>query len=389
MAHAPLAVAAQHSYNARAFFCPFDETPMNRRSLFGLAALALTALGLTGCKDEPATGTAAAPAQTFEWKMVTAWPKNYPGLGTSVERFAERVNAMSNGQLTVRTYAAGELVPAMEVFDAVSRGTAQLGHSASYYWKGKVATAQFFTSVPFGLSTAEMNAWLSQGGGQQLWEEAYAPFGVKPLTAGNSTMQMGGWFNKEINRLEDLKGLKIRMPGLGGEVLSRIGATTVNLPGGEVFTALQTGVIDASDWVSPYNDLAFGLHKAARYYYYPGWQEPQAVIELLVNQQAWDALPPHLQAIVSEAAKASTLAMMEEYTYHNALALAQLKEQGVELRRFPDEVLDALRAESEHVLGELAAQSELNGRIWASLKAFQAQIEPMHALSEKELYNWR
>ncbi|MFC3608154.1 TRAP transporter substrate-binding protein [Stutzerimonas tarimensis] len=361
---------------------------MNRRPFLGLAAALLAAL-VAGCNDDQPTGQTAEPQETFRWKMVTAWPKNHPGLGIAAERFAERVNAMSNGQLTIRTYAAGELVPAMEVFDAVSRNTAEMGHGASYYWKGKTPTAQFFTSVPFGLSTLEMNAWLSQGGGQQLWEEAYAPFGVKPLAAGNSTMQMGGWFNREVNSLEDLRRLKIRTPGLGGEVLSRLGATTVTLPGGEVFTALQTGAIDATDWVSPYDDLAFGLHKVARYYYYPGWQQPQAVIEVLINETAWDSLPPHLQAIVSEAARAANLAMMDDYVWNNALALEELQRQGVELRRFPDEVLDALREESEKVVAELAAQSELNGRIWASMKAFQAQVTPMHALSEKELYNWR
>lgn len=364
---------------------------MKRRHLFGAAAL-LAGLFLTGCKDEqaPATGQSASePAKTYQWKMVTAWPKNYPGLGTSAERLAERVTTMSGGRLTIKVYAAGELVPALEVFDAVYRGTAALGHGASYYWKGKVPTAQFFTSVPFGLSAIEMNAWLSKGGGQALWEEAYAPFGVLPMVVGNSGMQMGGWFNKEINALDDLRGLKIRMPGLGGEVLTRLGATSVNLPGGEVFTALQTGAIDATDWVSPYNDLAFGLHKAARYYYYPGWQEPQAVLELLVNQKAFDELPADLQAILTEATRAASRDMLDDYTYHNALALDQLKQQGVELKRFPDEVLQAMRNEAEQVLGELAAQSELNGRIWASMKAFQAQAEAMHAISEKELYDWR
>lgn len=362
---------------------------MTRRYLL-LAAGLLAALGLAGCdKDKPAAGAAAVPAQSYHWKMVTAWPKNYPGLGTGAERLAERVKVMSGGRLTIKVYAAGELVPAMEVFDSVSRGTTELGHGAAYYWKGKVPTAQFFTSVPFGLSTSEMNAWLSRGGGQALWDEAYAPFGVKPLPAGNSGMQMGGWFNREIESLDDLKGLKIRMPGLGGEVLSRLGATPVNLPGSEVFTSLQTGAIDASDWVSPYNDLAFGLHKAARYYYAPGWQEPQAVIELLINQKAYDSLPPDLQAILGEAARAANQDMLDDYVYNNALALEELKRQGVQLRRFPDEVLDALRQQSEFVLGELAAQSELNGRIWASMTAFQAQVTPMHQLSEKELHDWR
>jgi len=367
---------------------------MKRRHLFGAAAALLATLGLAGCNDDKKVENAgqpaaSEPAKTYTWKMVTAWPKNYPGLGTAAERLADRVKVMSDGRLTIKVYAAGELVPALEVFDAVSRGTAELGHGAAYYWKGKVPTAQFFTSVPFGLSAIEMNAWLSKGEGQKFWEEAYAPFGVKPMVVGNTGMQMGGWYNKEIDSLDDLRGLKIRMPGLGGEVLARLGATTVNLPGGEVFTALQTGAIDATDWVSPYNDLAFGLHKAAKYYYYPGWQEPQAVLELLVNQKAMDTLPEDLQAILTEATRAASRDMMDDYVYNNALALDQLKQQGVEFKRFPDEVLGAMQEQSELVLGELAEQSELNGRIWASMKAFQEQVKPMHEISEKELYNWR
>lgn len=366
---------------------------MNRRNLFGAAAVLLAAVGLAGCKDDKAgteQAAAAAPAQeAIHWKMVTAWPKNYPGLGTSAERLADRINAMSAGRLTVKVYAAGELVPALEVFDAVSRGTAEMGHGTPYYWKGKVPAAQYFSSVPFGLSTLEMNAWLSKGGGQALWDEVYAPFGVKPLSAGNTTMQMGGWYNKEINSLADIQGLKIRMPGLGGEVWSKLGAITVNLPGGEIFTSLQTGAIDATDWVSPYNDLAFGLHQAAKYYYFPGWQEPQAVVESMVSQKAFDALPADLQAIVVEAARAATLDMMDDYIYHNAIALDDLKKKDVQLRRFPDEVLDAMRRESAVVLEELAAQNELNGRIWASMQEFQEKASKMQEISEKELYNWR
>ncbi len=363
---------------------------MIRRPLL-LASALLAAIGLSGCKEEPAAPQAAGTpaAESFHWKMVTAWPKNYPGLGTAAERLAERVKVMSNGRLTIKVYAGGELVPPLEVFDAVSRGTAELGHGAAYYWKGKVPAAQFFTAVPFGLSTSEMNAWLSKGGGQALWDEAYAPYGVKPMVVGNTGMQMGGWYNKEINSLDDLKGLKIRMPGLGGEVLSKLGATTVNLPGGEVFTSLQSNAIDATDWVSPYNDLAFGLHKAAKFYYHPGWQEPQAVLELLVNQKALDSLPADLQAILTEAARAASQDMLDDYVYHNAMALDELKKQGTLLKRFPDDVLAAMQRESAVVLGELAAQSELNGRIWASMQAFQAQVSQMHKVSEQELYNWR
>ena len=366
---------------------------MKRRDILAAAGVGLAAAALAGCNDKSektaAAGAPAAEQQTFNWKMVTSWPKNFPGVGVGAERFATLVNEMSGGRLKIKVYAAGELVPALEVFDAVSRGTAEMGHGAPYYWKGKVPAAQFFCALPFGPNAQEMNAWLHRGGGMQLWEEVYKPFGVLPMACGATGVPTAGWFNKEINALEDLRGLKIRMPGLGGEVLTRLGATSVNLPGGEVFTALQTGAIDATDWVSPYNDLAFGLHKAARYYYYPGWQEPQAVLELLVNQEAFDELPADLQAILTEATRAASRDMLDDYTYHNALALDQLKQQGVELKRFPDDVLQAMRNEAEQVLGELAAQSELNGRIWASMKAFQAQAEAMHAISEKELYDWR
>ena len=365
---------------------------MNRRQLFGAAAALLATLGLAGCKDDTAPAAqqaTAAPAQTFQWKMVTSWPKNYPGLGTAAERLAERINAMSDGRLSVKVYAAGELVPALEVFDAVSRGTAEMGHGTPYYWKGKVPAAQFFTSIPFGFSTLEMNAWIHKGEGQALWDEAYGVHGVKPFNAGNTTMQMGGWFNKEINSVDDLKGLKIRMPGLGGEVLAKLGATTVNLPGGEIFTSLQTGAIDATDWVSPYNDLAFGLNKAAKYYYYPAWQEPQALVELLVNKSAYEKLPADLKAIVGEAARAAALDMMDDYTFNNAKALPVLVEQGAILKRFPDAVLQALRETSEVVLNEVAAQSDLNTRIHASQTAFLEKVRASMTLTERELYNWR
>lgn len=362
---------------------------MIRRLMLASALLAVS--GLSGCKDDQPTHApgSAAPAHNVEFKMATAWPRNYPGPGTAAERLAERVKTMSNGRLTIKVYASGERVPALEVFDAVSRGTIELGHSAAYYWKDKVPAAQFFTAVPFGLSAAEMNAWLSKGGGQALWDEAYAPYGVRPMAAGNTGMQMGGWYNTEINSLDDLKGLKIRMPGLGGEVLSKLGATAVNLPAGEVFSALQTNAIDATDWVGPYNDLAFGLHQAAKFYYYPGWQEPQAVLELLINQKAYASLPADLQAILTEAARAANQDMQDDYIYHNAMALDELKQQGILLKRFPDDVLDAMRHESTVVLGELAAQNELNGRIWASMQAFQAQVSQMQQISEKELYNLR
>ena len=233
-----------------------------------LLVMVAAALVLSACnKDcEPQAGAAGAePAKTFKWKLVTSWPKNFPGLGTAPERFAEQVEQLSGGRLTIKVYGAGELVPALQVFDAVSQGTAEMGHSGAYYWKGKASAAQFFTSVPFGLTAQEMNGWIQYGGGQALWEEVYAPFNLLPLPGGNTGVQMGGWFNKEINSVDDLKGLKMRIPGLGGEVLARAGGTPVTLPGGEIFTSLQTGTIDATEWVGPYNDLAFGLYKVAEH----------------------------------------------------------------------------------------------------------------------------
>ncbi|MDW8259241.1 MAG: TRAP transporter substrate-binding protein, partial [Gammaproteobacteria bacterium] len=277
---------------------------MMRRRQFLRAGAVAAATGLaTACtRQRPVAPGAAAPqAAEFKWKMITTWPPNFPALGTGAVRFAETVEKCSNGRLQIKVYGAGELVPALEVFDAVARGTAELGHAGAYYWKGKTEAASFFSAVPFGLTAAEMNAWLFYGGGLELWREVYEPFGVIGMPCGNSSCQMGGWFNREIRSIADLKGLKVRIPGLGGEVLARAGATTVTLAGGEIFTALQTGAIDAAEWIGPYNDLAFGLYKAAKYYYYPGWHEPGSTLECLINKKAFDSLPQDLQQIVLTA----------------------------------------------------------------------------------------
>ena len=273
---------------------------MNRRKIIKTAALAGAVAGLSACKNKTSATNCESSAdkvKTINWKMVTTWPKNFPGLGTGAEFLANKINQMSGGRLVVKVYGANELVPAFEVFDAVSSGTAQMGHGAAYYWKGKVPEAQFFGAVPFGMNANEMNAWLYHGGGLELWQETYKPFGLKPLPAGQTGVQMGGWFNKEVNTTEDIKGLVMRIPGLAGEVLSRAGGTPQVLPGAELFTALQTGTIDATEWVGPYNDLAFGLYQAAQFYYYPGWHEPTACLEAIINQQAFDALPEDLQAV--------------------------------------------------------------------------------------------
>jgi TRAP-type mannitol/chloroaromatic compound transport system substrate-binding protein len=278
---------------------------------------------------------------------------------------------MSGGRLQVKVYGANELVPAFEVFDAVSRGTAEIGHGAAYYWKGKSEAAQFFSTVPFGMTAQEMNGWLYHGDGLQLWRELYQQFGLIPAPAGNTGVQMGGWFNKEINSVADLQGLKMRIPGLGGEVLKRAGGTPVNLPGGELFTSLESGAIDATEWVNPYNDLAFGLFKAAKYYYYPGFHEPGTTLEAIINQAAFDQLPKDLKSIVLNACKVVNQDMLAEYTARNPAALRALVEKHqVEIRSYPEDVLATLRKYSEQVVQELANQDEFSQRVYQSYTAF-------------------
>lgn len=352
----------------------------------------LVALLLVGCNNEQANSGAgdAASHKVYQWKMVTAWPKNFPALGTSANKLAAMIDEMSSGRLKIKVYGAGELVPALEVFDAVSEGTVQMGHSSPYYWKGKIKAAQFFTTTPYGMTAQEMNSWMRVGGGQQLLDELYAPFNLVAMPAGNSGIQMAGWFNKEINSVDDLKGLKMRIPGLGGEVLARAGGTPVMLPGGEIFTALQTGTIDATEWVGPYNDLAFGLHKAAKYYYYPGWHEPGSMIELMINKQAFASLPADLQAIVRAAAQAINEDMHSEMTARNMFALKELKERHkVDVRPLPADVLARLKVIAMEVLNEVAEEDAASKKVFSSLNQYAQDIKAYHEQSEQAFLNAR
>ena len=356
-------------------------------------SVALMCILLIGCGGETTSSNATAgvvPEQTYQWKLVTTWPKNFPGLGLAPENFAKNVERMSNGRLKIKVYGAGQMVPALEVFDAVSQGTAEIGHGAAYYWKGKIPASVFFTAVPFGLNAQEMNAWLHYGGGLELWRELYEPFNLIPFAAGNTGVQMAGWFNREIKSMDDIRGLRMRIPGLGGEVISRAGGIAINIPGGELYTSMQTGVIDATEWVGPYNDLAFGFHQVAKYYYYPGWHEPGPTLELVINKQAYDTLPADLQAIVEVAARAANQDMLDEYTARNNAALVELVEtHGVQVKKLPDDVIDGLQRLSVEVVEELAAENELSRRIADSLKAFAAQSKAYHAISEEAYYNAR
>lgn len=361
------------------------KATIQRLSFLGLILLSLSLL--SGCSRQPAepsTTADALPARVYQWKMVTTWPKNFPGLGAGPERFAENVHKMSHGRIAITVYGAGDLVPAGEVFGAVSQGTAELGHGAGYYWKGKIPAAQFFSSVPFGLTGQEYNGWMFYGGGLALYREAYAPFNLVPWPGGNSGVQMGGWFNKPINSLEDLKGLKMRIPGIGGDVLERAGGTAVSLPGDQIFTALQMGTIDATEWVGPYNDLAFGLYQIAKYYYYPGWHEPGTALELIINKKVYDGLPDDLRAIIDIAAREMNADMLAEFTARNNDALRELVEKHhVDLRPFPADVLARLHALSDEAVAALAQQDPLAQKVYASYKAFHDKVVPYTAISEK------
>ncbi|MCF6276055.1 MAG: TRAP transporter substrate-binding protein, partial [Robiginitomaculum sp.] len=280
---------------------------MKRREILtGAAALATGAttvavLGGTSKKtaqtQQAVPGAPAISRNLRQFRLVTSWPKDFPGLGIMANRFAEFVKTMSEGRIEVKVFAAGELVGATEVFDAVSTGAADMYHSAEYYWQGKAKGFSFFTAVPMGLTATEMSGWINFGGGQELWDNLSAKFNIKAFHAGNTGHQMGGWFKKEINTLEDFKGLKMRMPGIGGEVIRRLGGAAVKLSGGEIYQALQSGAIDATEWVGPWNDYAFGFYREAPYYYGPGFHEPGAALGVGVTLDVWNSLSATDQAI--------------------------------------------------------------------------------------------
>jgi len=336
---------------------------MDRRKFVGVAGLAGAAGLMSACGKQAgsqAECSGESSSETFKWKMVTSWPRDFPGLGTGANRLVESINELSNGRLTIKVYGGNELVPPFEVFDAVSQGTAEMGHSATYYWKGKAPAAQFFAGIPFGMTAQELHGWIYYGGGLELWQEAYAPHGLVPFLAGSSGPQMGGWFNREINSLDDLKGLKMRIPGPGGEILKRAGGTPQTIPGAELFTD------------------------------YPGWHEPGTGLECMINQQAWDSLPGDLQAIVKTACQAAVMDSLSDFTYNNGIALKTLIDKhNVQLRRFPDEVLSRLSEISDELIKEMADESELMGRIYTSFKAFQEIVNPWTDISDRTLLNLR
>ncbi|MEM6537054.1 MAG: TRAP transporter substrate-binding protein [Pseudomonadota bacterium] len=341
-----------------------------RRLLAGGAALG--AAGLSACDCGPvleANATGQPGLEPRELKMVTTWPKDFPGLGTMAERTAQFITEMSGGAMRVKVFAAGELVGAFDSFDAVATGAADLYHGAEYYWVGKSKAYPFFTAVPFGMTATEIMAWCEFGGGQELWDELAASFNIKPFIAGNTGHQMGGWFKRPFNNVEDLRGRKIRMPGIGGEVLRRIGASAVALSGGEIYQALQSGAIDGTEWVGPWNDLAFGFFREAKYYYWPGFHEPGAQLGAGMNLDLWNSLSFQEKSIIEGACQRANHLSLAEYGHFNGIGLEQLvNEHGVELRRTPDDVMAALAKETKEVLEDIAKSDDISRRIFDSYK---------------------
>lgn len=351
---------------------------MKRRQILGAVAAVATGTGVTailGNKDnnkqsinkESAISTPNIAKGIKRFRMVTTWPKDFPGLGQMPNRFASALSEMTLGAMEVKVYAAGELVGAMESFDATASGAADMYHGAEYYWQGKSKGFSFFTSVPMGMTAAEIMGWIDHGGGQKLWDDLSADFNIKPFQAGNTGHQTGGWFKRKINSLEDFKGLKMRMPGLGGEVIRRLGGAAVQLSGGEIYQALQSGSIDATEWVGPWNDYAFGFYREAPYYYAPGFHEPGASLALGINLDVWNTLSTSEQSIIKYACKSANDASLGEYTHENAKALSILKkDHNISPRYFSDEIMKEIGKISKDVVYELGNADKRTATIYQS-----------------------
>lgn len=316
----------------------------------------------------------AAPALQAEtrirWRMATSWPKNLPGPGVAAAHVARRVGELSGGRFEIQLFGAGEIVPALQVLDAVGNGTVEMGHSAAFFWQGKMPEANFFTTIPFGPDPIAHQAWLERGGGQDLWDALYRPFGAKPLLAGNTGPSMAGWFKREIAAPEDIRGLKLRVQGLGAELWSRLGALPVAIAPGDLAISLASGVVDAAEFLAPANDLPLGLYKPAPYYYAPGFNKPNGAAEAIVNLAAWEKLPAECRSILEAACLEAHARGLAEAEIENSGALVSLvRDHQAQLRRFSPAILAAARKHAEELVRDLAAKSETGRKILASLRA--------------------
>ncbi|MEO1066510.1 MAG: TRAP transporter substrate-binding protein [Pseudomonadota bacterium] len=333
-----------------------------------------------------ATTTLAAPAiaqGTTDLNIVSTWPRDFPGLGVSAQRLAARIGELTEGRLNVQYFAAGERVGAFDSFDEVASGNSQAYIAADYYWKGKHPGWAPFTAVPFGLTYTEIDAWIKYAGGQQLWDKIAGEFGLKNFACGNTGVQMGGWFNKEIESADDLKGLKMRIPGLGGDVMAKLGASPVSLPGGQIFENLVSGAIDATEWVGPYNDFFMKFYEAAKFYYWPGMHEPGSQLAFGMNASFWNGLSKTDQAIIEAACNEENARQMAETNANNGSFLTKLiTEHGVELREYNDDVYDAFGEAAVEVIEEARDHSPLAKEIFDSFLSARKDIGSWTAIAD-------
>lgn len=367
-----------------------DHNKLSRKDFLRHLAMGSVGVGLSSCilgdnsQRTTSSSSEASAAVEYRWRMVTTWPPDFPILGEAATAYAQLVKRLSGGRIEIQVYGAGELVPALEAFDTVRQNTAQVGCGAPYYWAGKAPATQLFSAVPFGMNAQQNNAWLLAGGGYELWKEVYNDFGLIPIPGGNTGIQMGGWFNTEIQQMADLKGLKMRIPGLGGAVIERAGGAAVLVAGSEIYTSLERGVIDATEWIGPFHDYRMGFSRIAKYYYYPGWHEPGSQLEFFINKGAYETLPPDLQQVCISAGMELNNRVLAQCETQNAMALRKIQAEGeVDIRPFPKEVLETLRTHSEEVLADLRNSDALTRKVYEAYRRFQEQVGRWNAISEK------
>ena len=354
---------------------------MNRRKLLQAAGAAV------------ATGAVAAPAiaqstPTLRWRLTTSFPKTLDTLYGACEMFAKAIGELSDQKFQISVYGPGEIVPAFQVFDAVANNTVEMGNSASYYYIGKDLAFAFGTAVPFGLNTRQMNAWLAYGGGLEMLNELYGTFGILGIPFGNTTAQMGGWFRKEIKTLDDMKGLKFRVGGIAGQVLSRLGVVPQQIPPGDIYPALEKGTIDAAEWIGPYDDEKLGFLKVAPYYYYPGWWEGCANGFLYINSAKWAELPKLYQNMVTIAAAQVAADLAAKYDARNAAAIKRLVAAGAQLRPFSTEILDASFKATNELFAEVSAKNAKFKALYESTIAFRNEQYQWHQVCEATYDNY-
>lgn len=357
---------------------------MDRRSFIKTAGVA------SGVAAASTLATPALSQGKIELKCVTSWPKNFPGLGTAPEKFADMISKATDGRITVKVFAGGELVPALKCNDAVQEGTADMYHSADYYYQGKIKAYAWFTAVPFGFTPNEIDAWIQYGGGQALWDEVGAQFGIKHLAGGNSGSQMGGWFNKKMQSAEDFKGLKMRIPGLGGDVINALGGTSVTLAGSEILPALQSGTVDAAEWVGPWNDLAFGFYKVVKFYHWPGFHEPGSMLGFGIGKKVWDGLSDSDKALFEACALAVNNLTLSDFNANNTQSLTTLiNDHGVELVEFSDDIYKAFGAAAKDVLASAGNSDPLTKKVYDSFLDFRKKALAWTKLSDQGYANKR